>query len=103
MRHLRVGTVLELPPGRALRVCEPGVGPIAVFNVGGRYRAIDDTCTHGKASLSAEGRVLADDVIECGWHRGRFSLAIGKAVRFPAMVGLRAYRVIVEDDVVFVE
>ena len=102
MRRLRVCAVTDLANGAATKVCDGG-NPIAVFNVNGRYFATDDTCTHGKASLSAEGCIVEGDVVECGWHRGRFSLVTGKAVRFPAMRPVNTYRVIVEGDELFVE
>ena len=51
----------------------------AVFNVGGKYWAIEDTCPHRGGPLS-EG-ILADEVI-CPWHGSRFNLKTG-AVRTP--------------------
>jgi nitrite reductase (NADH) small subunit len=48
---------------------------IAVFFSDGKYFAIDDTCPHMGASLSA-GEVC-DGVVTCPWHAWRFSICDG--------------------------
>src|SRR5690349_5434812 len=99
MRRVRVCATSELEPGAAMRVC---VGrAIAIYNVDGRFYATDDKCTHGAASLS-EGW-LDGDVVECAFHRGRFSVVTGEAVQFPASVPLRIHPVVIEGGEVFLE
>ena len=49
--------------------------PIAVFRVGDRYFAIDDTCPHMGASLS--GGYVNDGIVTCPWHFWRFRLTDG--------------------------
>jgi nitrite reductase/ring-hydroxylating ferredoxin subunit len=93
--------VAEVPPGEGKRIELPGRAPIAVFNVGGRFYAIDDTCTHGEASL-CEG--FADGtVVECPFHAGTFDLVTGKALTFPATEPVRAYAARVEGEDVVLE
>ncbi len=41
-----VATVDEVPPGASKRVYK-GADAIALFNVGGRFHAVSDRCTHG--------------------------------------------------------
>jgi nitrite reductase (NADH) small subunit/3-phenylpropionate/trans-cinnamate dioxygenase ferredoxin subunit len=48
---------------------------VAVFNRGGDYTAINDTCPHMGASLAC-GYVEGESVT-CPWHAWRFSVADG--------------------------
>lgn len=68
---------------------------LAVFHVGGRFFAIDDMCTHGRASLS-EGFV-ENGCVECPLHQALFSLETGVAVTGPATKAVRTYPVRVRD------
>jgi nitrite reductase/ring-hydroxylating ferredoxin subunit len=74
---------------------------LAVFNVEGKFYAIDDTCTHAGASL-AEGPV-AGTVVTCPWHGATFDIATGAVLSDPAYEGVQPYSVKVEGDSVFVE
>lgn len=66
--------------------------------------AIEDTCSHANASLAEEGEVDSDArEIECCRHGARFSLDDGSALSLPATSGLRTYRVVTENDSVFIE
>lgn len=69
-------------PGTARRVVVRGRA-VAVFNVRGTFHVIDDTCTHGFASLS-EG-ALEGHVVTCPWHGGAFDLRTGEAVLAPCV------------------
>jgi 3-phenylpropionate/trans-cinnamate dioxygenase ferredoxin subunit len=90
-----VARASDIRPGKGKRFSLAG-RDIAVFNVGGRFYAIDDTCTHEKASLS-EGDLL-DTVVECPRHGAQFDLATGRVLSLPAVKDVRAYRVSVEGD-----
>ncbi|HYM02064.1 MAG TPA: bifunctional 3-phenylpropionate/cinnamic acid dioxygenase ferredoxin subunit [Stellaceae bacterium] len=84
----------DVPKGESKRVELPGRAPIAIFNVDGKYYAIDDTCTHGEASL-CEG-FLDGTVIECPFHSGTFDVVTGNALTYPATEPVRRYDVRVE-------
>ncbi len=86
--------VVDIAPGEGKRIELPGRAPIAIFNVEGGFYAIDDTCTHGEASL-CEG-FLDGTVIECPFHAGSFDLTSGKALAYPATEPVKAYGVRVE-------
>ena len=93
--------ISELQDGNMKKVVIDG-REIVVANVGGKYFACDDTCTHAGASLS-EGE-LNDSTIKCGWHGAQFNCTDGCLVKFPATInGLKSYKVIVESDDIFVE
>ena len=71
---------------------------IALFNVGGQFFAIDDTCTHRGGSLSA-GAIDGDQVV-CPLHSACFNLRTGEVVSPPAAEEVATYQVcIVGDDV----
>ena len=74
---------------------------IAVFNVGGSYYAIDDTCTHAGGSLS-EGPVDGT-VVVCPWHGAAFDLTSGKVLDAPATEGVKTYKVKTEGNDILVE
>lgn len=73
---------------------------LAVYNLGGRYFATTDVCSHAGACLS-EGFVIGDE-IECPLHQGRFHIPSGAARGAPASQPLAVYPVKVEDGRVLV-
>lgn len=81
----------DVDPGAVKRVDVDGLPPLAVYNLGGRFYVTDDTCTHGKASLS-EGYVEGAE-IECPWHGGRFDVASGQPTCLPAAEPIATYPV----------
>jgi nitrite reductase/ring-hydroxylating ferredoxin subunit len=71
---------------------------LALFRVGDRCFAIDDTCPHRDAPLH-EGNVIGLEV-ECPWHASRFNLETGAVRLEPAKRGVTAYQVrILDGDV----
>ncbi|GAB6900390.1 bifunctional 3-phenylpropionate/cinnamic acid dioxygenase ferredoxin subunit [Kineosporia succinea] len=100
---IRVCAVGDVPEGEALRVEQgPDGVPLAVFNVGGRHYAVDDTCTHQDASL-ADGYVEeADCAVECPLHASCFDLRTGMPSGPPARVPVRTHAVLIENGEVFV-
>jgi 3-phenylpropionate/trans-cinnamate dioxygenase ferredoxin subunit len=88
-----VAEVDELANGERLFLEVDGM-PIAVFNVAGKYFAIEDICSHDQGSV-AEGEII-DHSIECPRHGARFDLNSGKALSMPAVVDIAAYPVRVE-------
>lgn len=92
--------VADLQPGHGVQAMV-GDKVLAVFNVEGKFYAIDDTCTHAGASL-AEGPV-AGTVVTCPWHGATFDIATGAALTDPAYEGVKTYPVNVHGDSVFVE
>jgi len=92
-----VAQVGDIPPGHAARVEIDGV-PVAIFNVGGDFYALDDTCSHAEASLS-EGDLVEDRyVIECPLHGSSFDLRSGDAVTLPAVEPVRVHHIQAGDD-----
>ena len=76
----------------------------ALFHVGERFYAIDDTCTHEEASLS-EGTVYDDEdepQVECPKHGAIFDVASGEVRSLPAVKSVHSYETKVEGDSVLI-
>jgi nitrite reductase/ring-hydroxylating ferredoxin subunit len=70
--------------------------PIAIFNIGGAYYAIDSTCTHMGGPL-CQG-TLSEDIIRCPWHGSKFDVKSGKVVGGPAGEPVKQYKVLVDGE-----
>ena len=95
-----VAQTMDLPPGSALAVEIEG-RRLALFNVDGRYYAIDDTCPHSGGPLS-EGDIEGEQVV-CPWHGATFDLTDGSVLAPPADENVASYRVEVDGDEIKVE
>lgn len=71
----------ELKPG-ARQVVDIDGSQIVVFNLEGKYYAIEDVCTHDGGQLTG-GEVEGDQII-CPRHGARFCIRTGAALTAPA-------------------
>ena len=94
-----VADVGEVPPGTSKVVVVAG-HIVALFNVGGRYYAIDNTCAHRGGPLG-EGD-LDGAVVACPWHGWRWDVTSGANANNPA-VTVACFAVTVEQGEIFVE
>ena len=92
--------IADLKPGHGVQSSIVGK-VLAVFNVEGKFYAVDDTCTHAGASL-AEGSV-AGSVVTCPWHGATFDIKTGAALSDPAYEGVKMYNVKVQGDDLLIE
>lgn len=99
MRKIPLFNAHELRPGEIRRVELEGLEPIAIYNLGGEFRATDDTCTHGAASL-AEGDIVGDCIV-CPYHRGSFDIRSGEARVEPCWAPLKTYPVEIQSGIVY--
>lgn len=97
---IKVASETDIPPGSG-RVVEAKGLRIAVFNVAGRYYAIDETCSHQGGPLS-EG-TLDGRVVTCPWHGARFDVTTGAVLSPPARRGVASYPVRVSGPDLFIE
>jgi 3-phenylpropionate/trans-cinnamate dioxygenase ferredoxin component len=95
----KVATVSEMPPG-GKKLVEVDGYPVALFNVGGEFYAIEDVCTHDGGPL-AEGE-LDGDAIECPRHGARFNVRTGAVLCMPAVEPVECYEVQVDGDDILV-
>jgi nitrite reductase (NADH) small subunit/3-phenylpropionate/trans-cinnamate dioxygenase ferredoxin subunit len=96
---MSVAKVSELQPGKG-RVVEAAGKPIALFNVGGSFYAIHNTCLHRGGPLG-EGE-LEGNVVTCPWHGWQYDVTTGKNLFNPS-VGVSCFSTRVEGDDVQVE
>ena len=92
---VKVAKTSDIAPGEAKAV-DFGAKRIAIFNIGGTYHAIDDTCTHRGGPLS-EGMIVGNEVT-CPWHGAIFDITTGSVFGLPAPRGVARYTVRVEGD-----
>ena len=96
--YVEVARAADIPPGTALCVMV-GEVPVAVFNSGGAFYAIGDTCTHEETSLS-EGELVDAYTVECPLHGAQFDIRTGRALCLPATIPADTFEVVVEDGAV---
>jgi 3-phenylpropionate/trans-cinnamate dioxygenase ferredoxin subunit len=89
-----VGRASELAPGE-WRVVDVDGAQIAVFNLGGEFRAISDVCTHDGGQLT--GGTVEGDQIVCPRHGARFCIRTGAALSAPAYEPTDTFPVRVEN------
>ena len=94
---LTVGAVTDIPPGDYAQIEVDGA-LVAVFNIHGKYYAIEDVCTHDGGELA--GGAVEDDVVICPRHGARFCLRTGAALTPPAYEPVRTFPTRVAEGVV---
>jgi nitrite reductase/ring-hydroxylating ferredoxin subunit len=73
---------------------------IAICNVGGKFYAIKDECTHMEFPLS-DG-VLESETITCAYHGAEFNVKTGEALCMPAVEPVETYELKVEGDDIYI-
>ncbi|NJN66992.1 MAG: non-heme iron oxygenase ferredoxin subunit [Chloroflexaceae bacterium] len=102
MAAIRVASVADVPEGTG-KTFEVQGHSIAVFQVGGRFYALDDACSHDEASLG-EGEVDTDELcVACPRHGSLFELSSGRARTLPAHKPVSSYPIWVEDAYLVIE
>jgi nitrite reductase (NADH) small subunit len=71
---VKVGEVGDVPPGTG-KCIEVGGKQVALFNVGGTFHAIDNTCLHRGGPLG-EGE-LDGAIVTCPWHGWQYDVTTG--------------------------
>ena len=106
-----VAPAAELPPG-SRRVVEVEGRSIGVFNVGGTFYALRNTCPHQGAPLcegSVQGTALPSrpgehrwardgEILRCPWHGWEFDLTTGRSIFNPHRTRVKRYEVTVGPD-----
>jgi nitrite reductase (NADH) small subunit len=87
---VRVAKTNELEPGQG-RLVEAKGKQIALFNVDGKFFAVDNTCTHRGGPL-AEGEVSGHKVT-CPYHGATFDIRTGEVLGPPAQRAVARYGV----------
>jgi nitrite reductase/ring-hydroxylating ferredoxin subunit len=96
---IKVARTSDIPPGE-IRSFEADGEIIAISNVGGRFYAIKDECTHMDYPLS-DG-LLDGETITCAWHGAKFNVRTGEVLSAPAYEPLEIYQLKVEGDDIYI-
>jgi len=72
---VRVASTSDLEPGSAKTV-EVNGKAIALYNVGGKIFATDNTCLHQGGPLG-EG-ILEGEIVTCPWHMWEYNVRTGE-------------------------
>ena len=99
-RLVRVAEVKDIAPGAGLAVDLEG-RKLALFNVDGRFYAIDDSCTHAGGPLS-EGK-LDGTTVACPLHGACFDVGSGEVLGSPAFEAVTRYELRVDGDEIKIE
>ncbi len=94
VEYIPIGQSNDVPNGERIFVDIDGL-PIVVFNIAGKYFAIDDLCSHDNGPLG-DGELDGFEVI-CPRHGARFDVTTGKVLSLPAVDDIGAYPVRVVD------
>src|SRR4051812_9225177 len=89
-----VGRVEDVPEGRGATVELKNGRELALYNVGGRFHAVENFCPHKGAPL-ADGE-LRGHTIECAWHGWLFDVRTGSCLNRPSEP-VETYEVLIED------
>lgn len=98
MSFVKAASVHDIKPGQGKTVTANGK-EIALFNVNGKFFAIDNTCPHRGGPLG-EGE-LEDSIVTCPWHGWRFNVETGISPVNPAAM-VPKYEVKIEGNDVLV-
>ena len=100
MGFVKVASTKDLKPGEMI---DAGAGgkEICVANIGGKYYAIGNRCTHMGCLLS-DGTLRGENVT-CPCHGSVFNVLTGAVVKGPAQKSEPAYGVRIEEDQVLID
>jgi len=101
-----IGAVEEIPPGER-KIVEVAGRSIGVFNVGGEFYALRNTCPHqggplcqGRLTGFVSARVPGEysytrhgEILRCAWHGWEFDVKTGQSWFDPVQTRVRAYPV----------
>lgn len=107
MAFVKAASTREVVSGSARRI-EVGGTAVLLADLGGRFFAISDTCSHMGGTLS-EG-TYEDGIVTCPRHGSRFDVRTGRIVRAPKILFFKgkagdvpSYPVRVEGDDVLID
>lgn len=101
MTKVKVAKLNEVLENSVKKVIVGGE-PVALYNVGGKFYATTNICTHEDCALD-ENHSMHGEEVECTCHGSRFNVKTGANTLPPAAEPLKTYSVSVEGEDVFVE
>jgi 3-phenylpropionate/trans-cinnamate dioxygenase ferredoxin component len=99
---ISVGRVEELPPG-SVKIVRAGQVAVGVYNLNGKFCAIEDRCSHDDGPLAEGDHDPERGVVICPRHGSEFDICSGRPLTLPAYQPVETFPVVVEDGVVKVD
>lgn len=96
-KKITVGKTTDLPQGRGATVELNDGSELALFNIAGKFYAIENFCPHKGIPL-ADGR-LHGQIIECSRHGWKFDVSTGECFT-KSGCSIDAYEVLIEDEMI---
>ena len=100
MAPVKVAAVAEVGPGRMIGVKARGKS-ILIANIGGKFHAMGDSCTHKGCGLSRG--TIEGAVVTCPCHGSRFDVRDGKVLGGPAPLAEPVFKVKTVGKDIFVD
>jgi 3-phenylpropionate/trans-cinnamate dioxygenase ferredoxin component len=91
-----VAPVDEFPPG-SVKIVRAGSVAVGVYNLNGKFCAIEDRCSHDDGPLAEGDFDLEDEVVVCPRHGSRFDICSGRPLTLPAYQPVETFPVVVDD------
>jgi len=92
----------DLPPG-SVKLVHAGSITVGVYNLNGKYCAIEDRCSHDDGPL-CEGDFDAEEgYAVCPRHGAHIDICSGRPLTLPAVLPVETFPVHVEDGLVKVD
>ncbi len=102
MALIDVCPVEDLPPG-SVKLVHAGSITVGVYNLNGKYCAIEDRCSHDDGPL-CEGEFDAEEgYAVCPRHGAHIDICSGRPLTLPAVLPVDTFPVHVEDGLVKVD
>ena len=102
MALIDVCPVDDLPPG-SVKLVHAGSITVGVYNLDGKYCAIEDRCSHDDGPL-CEGEFDAEEGYAiCPRHGAHIDICSGRPLTLPAVLPVETFPVTVEDGLVKVD
>lgn len=79
--YVKIAEKKDIPEGTGVALDVEGKS-IALFNVGGTFHAMDNTCKHRGGPLG-EGSLEGEEVI-CPWHGWQYNVTTGECTTDPS-------------------
>jgi 3-phenylpropionate/trans-cinnamate dioxygenase ferredoxin component len=100
--EIDVCPVEDLPQG-TVKLVHAGQITVGVYNLGGRYCAIEDRCSHDDGPL-CEGEFDAEEgYAVCPRHGAHIDICSGRPLTLPAVLPVETFPVRVDDGMVKVD
>lgn len=96
MGFVKVASTKDLTQGKMMGT-EAGGKQILIANVGGKYYAVGDKCTHRGCKLSS-GSLKEGGIVQCPCHGSNFNVKTGEVIKGPAKTSEPTFKLKVEKD-----